>query len=200
MRTCSKLVITALVAALSLAAFVSSASARNLSQNEQRFRITYSPLSFVPSFGTTARCRVTLEGSLHTRSIAKVNESLIGYINSAVVGTCESGSARANTETLPWHITYNGFTGTLPNITGLIQNLHGSSFEVNGEIFGLRVRCRYNVAVKRGTETVTRGVVSAQRPGTERDRSATEGCPEGLLEGTGTVSTPAGASISVTLI
>jgi hypothetical protein len=196
----SKLLLAGLAAALLCSAIASSALARNFSQNEQRLKITYSPLSFVPSFGSTTRCGITLESSLHSRTYAKVNESLVGYIFNAVNGVCESGAIRANTETLPWHITYNGFTGTLPNITGLNRNVHNSSYEINGEIFGLRVRCRYNIAVKRYIRTVTRGVMSAERAGTEADRSATEGCPSIQMEGTGTVKTPGGGSAVVTLI
>jgi hypothetical protein len=39
----------------------------------------------------TTRCQVTLEGSLHTRTIAKVQGALIGYITTARLA-CSSGS------------------------------------------------------------------------------------------------------------
>lgn len=182
-------------------AIAGSASARNLSQNEQRFRTTYSPLSFIPSFGSTIRCPLTLEGSLHSRTIAKVAGSLIGYVNRVVFGTCEAGRLRANTETLPWHVTYESFSGTLPLITSLGKSIHNMSFEIDGEIFGLAVRCRYNMPSERFTTTrEARGVLTGETPGSETVNSSTEGCPSYRLSGTGSVKTPTGANIVVTLI
>jgi hypothetical protein len=202
MHTRSKLLLAALTSALLLAMAVGSASAARLGSNETAFRIVYAPLSFVPSFGSTARCPVTLAGSFHSRTITKEAGSLIGYVNSVTVGTCEAGRARANTETLPWHIRYVSFTGSLPNIATITQLLNNSSFEVQGEIFGLRVTCRYNVPSKLGINTreTTRGVVTGQTPGGESDASATGGCPSGRLTGTASVLTGGGAPLVVTLV
>ena len=202
MHTRSKLLLAALTSALLLAALVGSASANRLAQNEANFRVTYSPLSFIPSFGSTVRCPVTLEGSFHSRTITKTAGSLVGYVNRAIVGTCEAGRARVNSETLPWHIQYASFTGTLPNITAINQNLIRPSFEVQGEIFGLRVTCRYTTPSQAGVNNreTGRGVVTSQRPGTESTSSETEGCPSGRQSGTGNVTTPAGTAIVVTLV
>lgn len=202
MHTRSKLMLVALASALLLAAAVGSASATHLSQNEQNFKVTYSPLSFVTNIGTV-RCQVTMEGSFHSRTIAKVVGTLVGYTTRVSVGTCESGTARANTETLPWHIQYAGFEGTLPNITGIQQKLIRPSFEVAGEIFGITGKlCRYTTPAQLGTNSreTTRGIVTGQTPGTESTTSETEGCPSGRQSGTGRVSTPTGGSIIVTLI
>jgi len=202
MRNRSKLLLTALTSALLLSLAVSSASARNFSVNEQRIRQTYAPLSFVPSFGTTVRCPVTLEGTLHSRTNAKAAGTLLGYINSVTVGTCESGRARANTETLPWHIQYGSFTGTLPTITTITHNLIRSSFEIDGEIFGIAVRCRFTPASQPGIITrEARGVVTGLRADESVvTRSETEGCPSGRLSGTGRLTTSTGGNIIVTLI
>ena len=201
MHTRSKLLLAALASALLLAALVSSASANTLSQTETAFRVTYSPLSFVPSFGSTVRCPVTLEGTFHSRTIAKTAGALIGYVNRVVVGVCESGRARANTETLPWHIQYVSFSGTLPAITSISQNLIRPSFEIEGRIFGIEVTCKYTTPRQLGINTrETRGAVTEQRPGTESTSSETGGCPSGRQVGTGRVTTPGGASIVVTLI
>lgn len=189
MRTRSKLLFAALTSALVLAAVVGSASANRLSQTEQGFRVTYSPLTFTPSFGTAARCRVTLEGTFHARTIVKTAGALIGFVTRASVGPCESGTARVNAESLPWHITYGGFEGTLPNITSISQNLIRPSFTIQGEIFGLRVNCRYTTPSQRGINTrESRGAVTSQSPGSESTSSETEGCPSGRQGGTGTVT------------
>jgi hypothetical protein len=57
-----------------------------------------------------------LEGSFHSRSIAKVAGALIGYITAAKLGPCAVGSATILRETLPWHTRYVWFTGVLPDI------------------------------------------------------------------------------------
>ena len=201
MHTRSKLLLAALSSALVLAALVSSASATRLAQNETGVRITYSPLSFVPSFGSTVRCPVTLEGSFHSRTITKTIGSLIGYINRVTVGTCEAGTARANTATLPWHIQYGGFAGSLPGIESIETDLIRPSFEIQGEIFGIRVTCRYTTALQRGINTrEARGAITGQTPGNESTSSETGGCPSGRQSGNGRVSTTAGASVVVTLV
>jgi hypothetical protein len=202
MHTRSKLLLAALTSALLLAALVSSASANRIAASETSFRVTFSPLSFIPSFGSTVRCPVTLAGSFHSRTITKTAGSLIGYINSATVGTCETGRARVNAETLPWHIQYASFNGTLPNITGIVQNLIRPSFEIQGEIFGIRVTCRYTTPSQSGTNNreTTRGTITSLVPGSESTSSETGGCPSGRQSGSGNVTTPGGAAITATLV
>jgi hypothetical protein len=181
MRTYLKLVITALVATAALAALVSSASARNLSISNQQIRVAWSSLEFVAeSTGTTVRCGVTLEGSFHSRTIAKVERSLIGYITRAEVRRpCTGGTAWAYNGTevdetraerpvfassLPWHLTYERFAGTLPNIERLTTLLTGARFRIRATIFGIPVNCDYTTSSTenaRGTATrnVTTGVI-----------------------------------------
>jgi len=124
-----KLLIATLGAAVLLSALVSAASARSFSTSSQTLRSTFREVRFTLPFGVT-NCQVTLEGSLHSRTIAKVVGSLIGFITRAILGPCSSGSATILTETLPWHTQYRAFTGTLPNITSLSVNVIGSSFRV----------------------------------------------------------------------
>ena len=74
-------------------------------------------------------CDVTMEGSFHYRTIVK-SDSLIGFITKAVTNqaSCRNGNFFALNgrevlagaiapQTLPWHVRYESFTGTLPNIT-----------------------------------------------------------------------------------
>ncbi|HEX7290289.1 MAG TPA: hypothetical protein VF250_04090 [Conexibacter sp.] len=118
--------LAAIVAALTLAFGVQAASARTFNWSNQQFRITWRELKFFDQgFAEfVALCPVTMEGSFHSRTIAKVVESLIGYITRAAVSEAlcrdpAGGAAEARflPETLPWHIRYAGFQGTLPNIT-----------------------------------------------------------------------------------
>lgn len=202
MRRTIKACFAALAAALLLSAAVTSATANRLASNETGFRITYAPISFIPSFGSSITCPLTLEGSFHSRTLTKTAGSLIGYVNRAILGTCEAGRWRINSETLPWHLQYASFAGTLPNITAINYNLIRMSWDMQGEIFGLRVPCRYTTASEGFTNNreTTRGRVTTQRPGTESISSETEGCPSGRWSGTGNVVTPTGAASVVNLV
>lgn len=129
----SKLVLAGLTATLLLAFSVGSASANRLSINQPRFRIAWSSLEFMTALATTVKCPVTLEGSFHSQTFAKVDSELLGYISRAAVGTCPRGSAIVLQETLPWHIAYKAFRGTLPVIVELIFYVAGLSFRLTPE-------------------------------------------------------------------
>lgn len=120
----------ALISAFVLAGATGSAAARNFTISNQSFRVTWASLEFEAS--STIRCAVTFEGSFHSRTIAKVERSLIGSISRAVIQEerCTNGGVVAFNgveryngatppNTLPWHLTYESFTGTLPAISGI---------------------------------------------------------------------------------
>ncbi len=130
MRNRSKLLLVGLTATIVMAYAVSSASANRIETSSQNFRASWSNLVFNDAARVRVECPVTLEGSFHSRTLSKVSGQLIGFINHATVGTCTGGTARADTETLPWHIQYNSFEGTLPNITGITLTLTNSKFEI----------------------------------------------------------------------
>ncbi|HZV73421.1 MAG TPA: hypothetical protein VFF79_06875 [Conexibacter sp.] len=82
------------------------------------------------SFSNTAggieiACAVTMEGSFHASTIAKTTGSLVGYITRAIqapIETCLKNNVTnvvVLTASLPWHVRYDSFTGTLPSITGI---------------------------------------------------------------------------------
>jgi hypothetical protein len=128
MNICKSLAVTFAATAL-LAALVSTASARQYQLSNQNFRVQFREILFrLP--GGLVNCQVTIEGSLHSRTLAKVVGSLIGYITEAALGPCALGTATILTVTLPWHVRYAGFTGTLPNITQLLTNIIDMSFRV----------------------------------------------------------------------
>ena len=125
--------LTAILATALFATAVGAASARNLSISNQNIRAVFRPLIFSDG-GASNRlsCTVTIEGTFHYRTILKSVGALLGYITRAQVeeGTCAGAGllagarARVLTETLPWHITYRGFRGTLPNIERIILQIN----------------------------------------------------------------------------
>jgi len=139
----SRFVLAALtLASVSLLALsVGTATAGRLSVSSQTFRVAWSRFEFIESEEPATVCPVTLEGSLHARTFAKVARALVGYITRASVGTCSAGEARVLTETLPWHLRYSSFTGTLPNITRVRLELVGFEHLISS-VFGFH-RCLY---------------------------------------------------------
>jgi hypothetical protein len=133
----------ALVAATTLV--VGTASAGRLSVSSSGFRAYWSSLWFLER-GTTliAGCEITLEGSFHSRTIRKVIDTLIGYITRVKIrhpcagastvyaydGIEELGGGSGPlTNTLPWHVAYDGFAGTLPSIEKIFTLFTGMRFE-----------------------------------------------------------------------
>lgn len=202
----SKVWLALLAATVTLGALVGTASARNLSSSSQTIRATWTSMEFAaPNAGVNVRCQVTLEGSLHTRTIAKVLGSLIGYITRADVneGSCTGGRARPRNETLPWHVTYQGFTGTLPNITSEKTSVPNSAFDIIASFFGIPVTCTYRRTAISGTYNreaggaLTTAVVAGSNLTPDQ-----AGCEAGELRGTSNSLTVLNstARITVTLI
>jgi hypothetical protein len=199
MRNRTKLAITALAAAAALGALVSTASARNLSISNQNIRATYRSNEFGASGGgVTLRCELTLEGSFHTNTIVKNVGALVGYITRAIVrrpctgGTVWAHSGETNeilggtfANTLPWHIRYDGFTGTLPAIASVRIRLENIQYTARAAFFGIPILCAYNSAAANGgnatatanREAVTGALTTLTPSGIVR--SSTGGCPEG---------------------
>jgi hypothetical protein len=126
-----KLLLVAMIATTSLWVAIGSASARRLESSNGSIQVVWSPLQFgAPEIGQSISCPVTIAGSFHSRTISKVSGALVGYVNRATVNSagCSEGSSRVLVETLPWHIRYNSFSGTLPSITGITFTLVGIRF------------------------------------------------------------------------
>jgi hypothetical protein len=128
---------------------VSSAWANRIEINANNFRISFlpgEPEVISNNAGLeTVRCPVTLEGTLHSRTIQKVSGALIGYVTKAFIrggngaGECTGGRARFFSETLPWHVDFVGFSGILPNVTSLTFMILGLKLGV--EPNGSGVNC-----------------------------------------------------------
>ncbi len=129
MRISARLALAALAASVLLAAGVSTASAGRLSVSSQSFRVTWRTLEFITPESVLAQCPVTLEGSFHSRTFAKVARTLVGAITAgrtkreactngiiAIFNGVESYNGTVPQNSLPWHVTYESFAGTLPNI------------------------------------------------------------------------------------
>ncbi|HEV7771762.1 MAG TPA: hypothetical protein VGO48_00585 [Conexibacter sp.] len=125
MRTRSKLALIGLGVTLLMALAISSASAGKFSLSNQNIRITFRSLEFVVEGLGTDRCDVTLEGSFHSRTFTKTPELLIGYLTRASTAGCTLTTAILS---LPWHVRYTGFNGTLPDITSIIARIARAPF------------------------------------------------------------------------
>jgi hypothetical protein len=125
-----------------LVAFVSSASAGRLSFSERRISATWTRLNFAGGFGTV-ECEAVVPIADHERVIAKVTNTLIGYVLPTVlpdiivnIPRCSRGGATILRELLPWHLTERAHTGTLPNITSMSTNVIGMAFGMREPTFG----------------------------------------------------------------
>jgi hypothetical protein len=141
-----------------LAALTSIASAGRLSTSSQQLRATFTSLEFEGAFGVI-RCQVTIEGSFHSRTTTKSLGSLVGYITRAVLGPCSAGTATVLTETLPWHIRYSGFEGTLPEIGNIRAHVIGTSLRVREPGGGATCLAR-TTAAEPGLATFNRETVT----------------------------------------
>jgi hypothetical protein len=192
-------------ATMLLAATAATASAGRLSSTSQTLRATWSEMTFRLE-GTTVTCPVTLEGSLHSRTIAKVAESLVGYVTRAVLGErCSIATARALAETLPWHLRYESFAGALPNISGINARIVLMAFQLRATILGSVVTCLYRTsasspATVRFTRNTASGTIISVTAGGTIDEPSR--CPSAVLGGTSTSVTQLGTTtvITVTLI
>jgi hypothetical protein len=133
-----QLLLTGLAATAMLAAAIGTATAKRLSITNPHIRVVWRSLELSNSISTNVvRCAVTLEGSFHSRTIVKSRELLIGYVTKANVqnNQCTGGRVTVLSETLPWHLTYQSFRGTLPRITEILLNLIGAGLDI--EITGV---------------------------------------------------------------
>ncbi len=118
--------LTALAATTILATTITAAHANRLSFSNQQVRFVWANLEFLnPVVEGTMRCPLTLEGSFHSRTIPKQRGLLVGYVTRAAVSNpvCTGGRATILQELLPWHLTYQSFSGTLPNITNVTLSM-----------------------------------------------------------------------------
>lgn len=167
MRTLTKAFMATLVVAVSLSMWISQASARNLRVSSQLFEVIFAPLEFTGGL-STARCNFTLLGEFHSTTIPKVLHSLVGIINHVrPAAPCAAGAVTVLEESLPWHLTYEGFEGTLPRITGFTLLLIGAALNVREPTFGVACLFRTTIANPSraiATRNTTTGAITGIRP------------------------------------
>jgi hypothetical protein len=208
----------AIVVAVLLAVCVGTASANRLSFSTRNFRTTWTSLEFRTSEGTTTvRCAVTMEGSYHSATISKVAESLVGYITRVAVrrpctgGTVWAMNGDANEvlggnvrNTLPWHVLYDSFTGTLPNIRGAVFEIPEASYLIRESTFGLLCEYIGRSRSSRAGILFYEWWIEAGGRGWWRyfvvgfKASGTTGCPEIEVRGEGS-ATALGTTVTATL-
>ena len=193
--------IAAITAATTLLALLATAApARNFSISNQNFRVAWAGVEFATEM-MTIRCAITLEGSFHYRTFIKRERALIGHITSATARRpCTNGEAwsangreahpRLGTlaNTLPWHVTYEGFAGTLPNITDIRFLLRGGSFKIHGifNTLGLYGDTNGNITGRAIREA--RGAITTIEPVTGRNTARLVNCLAGICPTTGIFS------------
>jgi len=192
---------TLVVLTIAMGVVVGTATARTLEFSSLTFRVTWASLTFAGEV-INIRCPVTFEGSLHSRNMLKTAGSLIGYVTAVSVDTaaCAGGRARANGETLPWHVRYRSFIGTLPNITSISADIVGATFEVEAEGFCAWTRLRGTATGQFNREV--RGALTGVVASGSLPRVSGGFCPNPTLSGTSSAPTVLGTTtrITVTLI
>jgi hypothetical protein len=197
----SKLILAGLVAALVLAFGTNGASARNLSfSHGALFNASWRQVRFSSGGSVVSECDVTLEGSFHYRTMLKVREALIGAISRVVANNCRTGSATVLSTNLPWHIRYQSFEGTLPNITGIRAVLVLAEFRVHERIFG--TECLTITSAAAGAAGIARLSAGSERRlviGLTADPANRIRCGilEGSFEGTGTIAELPGGNTNI---
>jgi hypothetical protein len=202
----ARALLAVVASAVALGALVGSASASRLSLSSTTWRVTFAALTFEIREGfNAATCAVTLEGSFHSRSIVKRAGALIGYVNRAATGPCGFRTAATLlTETLPWHVRYESFAGTLPDITSVGIGIVGLGMKIKGinETICLTITTeREPLRLRLARETISRALVEAEAEG---ETHTWENClfaPGRFIGRSGSVSVQGGTTrISVTLI
>ncbi len=132
MRNRARAALAALAAAASLAAFASTASANDLLGNEVEMYFDWEELTFEAG-GFEVTCPVTFLNDLHSLFIEKTYGLLVGFVDHAQVAAaeCAGGGLTFQAGTLPWHLTYKSFTGTLPTPTQVTFLLRRMGFTVS---------------------------------------------------------------------
>ncbi len=175
LRTSAKWFMVMTAAALLFSSLAGNAAARSLSSQEQSFSVTWNSVEFGSS-AATIRCRLTLEGSFHSRTIAKIARSLIGYVTRAIVGRpCTGGEAWSDNgaeseplgtapNKLPFHLTYESFSGTLPAIAEVNFLLRDLSVVIQSSFIGIACRARYgrpeDNVIEHGAREASGGITS----------------------------------------
>jgi hypothetical protein len=194
-----KLLLAAVGATVLLGALVTSASARNLRFSSVDKRASWTRMDFTGGFGTI-ECEVVLEATFHVTTTIKSIGLLLGYATSGNINRCARGGATINRGSLPWHIRYAGFTGRLPLIGTITENIIGAEFRMRDPGTGVTCNVVAGTSTTVATYTLSAGTIArADVSGASVCRGIVE--IEGELRGgTTNVDNRAGSRVTITLI
>lgn len=131
MPTRARVAIAGIVTVVFMALAVNIASATHIRilNSERGFRVAWTEDGSSETDGVLISCEVTLEGTWSAATFAKTVGTTIGRVTRSIVGQpCRRGNMRVLTETLPWPVQYNSFSGTLPVITRISVSILNESF------------------------------------------------------------------------
>lgn len=131
-----RLLLATLGACALLGALTSSASAGRFSVSTSTWRATFTRINFSGGLGTV-ECELTVEASLHSRTIPKVFGTLIGNFTGGLFSRCSRGGATVLAESIPWNYRYGGFFGRLPNVTVWGWRWINFSARIREPVFGI---------------------------------------------------------------
>lgn len=194
-----KMVLAVAGATVLLAGLVGMASAGRLSTSELRLRATWTRLSFSGGLGVV-ECEVAIEGSFHQRSITKTVGTLSGVITAGNINRCARGGVTVLRETLPWHVQYQSFAGTLPNISAIQAAIVGLSVIIREPTFGITCLIR-STTTEPALLTFNReasGVIASATAGGEIESSC--GIAGSFSGTTSSLVAAAGGRVTITLI
>jgi hypothetical protein len=127
MRTCAKHASLTLLATLILCVTAAVSSANRgigIETGGRSVTLTSERLVF-ESGGVNVTCPVTLTATLAS-GLAKIEQVSPGEVTRATIGeaSCTGGRATVLSGTLPWHVDYYAFTGTLPSISSVTLGMY----------------------------------------------------------------------------
>jgi hypothetical protein len=205
----SKLLLAALVATFALAFAVGTATAGRLRTSDIDIYLIWNQLSQRLTLGgeLETECNVTLLGHFDSPTITKVKEKK-GDIDHAEFAACEPAPSTVLDETLPWEVTYQSFTGRLPNIQSVRLLLIRVAFLVE---FGAFAQCLATTTAANPAAGEATIVAGGDVTGFDSDQDETiplidlflgflcDG-QEGTFDGTAEVDNGVGLDIDITLI
>lgn len=125
-----------LVAAAALTVLVGVASGGRLSFTNQSIEISSIEAEYTGALGTV-KCPIDLLGVLHSTTVVKTAGGLSGLVTEALHLGCRQGEAIVLAETLPWHLRYRSFTGTLPTIATVAIDIVEYTVTLREPTFGI---------------------------------------------------------------
>lgn len=179
-------------AALMLACGAASANSLSISGafNARSFYIAWNLVQFGEDAGSV-ECPMSLQGTFHETTLGKSGGALIGHIVGHTLDgeACEGGDVTILSATLPWHVQYEFFSGTLPNISEIGVDVVGMAVGIRTGIFFscLATTTSLSPMVLRLARNIESGTISAVilDPDEQIPLSGTF-CPEhGTISGVG---------------